>query len=95
MYYACSLLVNRFIIQSNLSTCLSRFEKLFAGHYAGDLFRLVLLKLTEEGIILDGKVTQKLKTWGSVTCENVSDVERFVHIKFIQLSQPKLSDIKS
>jgi hexokinase len=53
-----------------------RFEKLFAGHYVGDLVRLVLLKLAEDGLIFGGKVSEQLRVWGAVTSSHVSDVER-------------------
>jgi hexokinase len=52
------------------------FEKLFAGHYIGDLARLVMLKLVEKNLLFGGKESCKLQQWGSFTAEHLSDVER-------------------
>ena len=53
-----------------------RYEKLFSGHYIGDLARLILLKLTDEGLIFGGKASEKLKTWKSFTAGHLSNIER-------------------
>ena len=58
---------------------MSRFEKLFAGHYVGDLARLVLLDLAENGLIFGGHMTDKLKQWKSVSASHVSNVEKCVN----------------
>jgi len=54
----------------------NRFEKLFAGHYVGDLIRVVLLDLTETGLLFGGHVSDKLKQWKSVSAGHVSNIER-------------------
>ena len=53
-----------------------RYEKLFSGHYIGDLARLVLLELTNQGLVFGGKATNKLKQWKSFTAEHLSQIER-------------------
>jgi len=52
------------------------FEKLFAGHYIGDLARLVLLRLTEQGLLFGGHVSEQLKTWKSFTAAHLSNIVR-------------------
>ena len=47
-----------------------------AGHYIGDLARAVLLKLTEEGLMFGGKVTEQLKTWKSFTAAHLTNIEK-------------------
>ena len=56
---------------------LIRFEKLCAGHYIGNLARLVMLKLTEEGLLFQGKGSSKLSEWHTFTATNLSDVEKY------------------
>jgi hexokinase len=39
-----------------------RFEKSFGGFYLGEMFRLVLVKLTKAGLLFDGKGSDELMT---------------------------------
>ncbi len=57
---------------------LLRYEKLFSGHYIGDLARLVLLKLTEEGLAFRGKISEKLTKWRTFTAMHLSNICRLV-----------------
>lgn len=52
------------------------FEKLFAGHYLGDLVRLVLCRLTDDGVLFHGIGSDRLRSWNTFTAEYLSDIER-------------------
>jgi len=51
------------------------FEKYFAGQYIGEIVRVVLVKLAQEGIIFDGKPSKKLLTVGSFSARFISLIE--------------------
>lgn len=52
------------------------FEKLYAGHYLGELVRLALVKLTKLGLLFGGKGSEKLfKRW-NLTTSHVTAIER-------------------
>ena len=55
-----------------------RFEKLFSGHYIGDLARLTMLKFIEEHLLLNPEVKDVFNTWGVITANHLSDIERYV-----------------
>jgi hypothetical protein len=44
------------------SALLDRYEKMISGMYLGELSRLALVKLTQQGLAFDGKPTQELLT---------------------------------
>lgn len=60
-----SLLVNSFT-----------FEKYFAGQYIGDIVRVILVKLAQEGIIFGGKLSTKLLTHQCFNASLLSSVEQ-------------------
>ncbi|XP_021370871.1 hexokinase-2-like [Mizuhopecten yessoensis] len=51
------------------------FEKLFGGFYLGELVRLVLVKLTREGLLFKGQESPKLMCKGSWPTSYVTEVE--------------------
>lgn len=51
------------------------FEKMVSGMYLGELFRLLLLDMARNGLILDGRVPDALRTPHSITTKAVSTVE--------------------
>ena len=51
------------------------FEKMVSGHYIGELVRRILVKLTEERILFDGKVTKQLSTQNVINAKFLSKVE--------------------
>lgn len=52
------------------------YEKLISGKYMGELVRLVLMKLANEELLLNGEASELLKTRGSFETRFVSQVER-------------------
>jgi len=52
------------------------FEKSFAGHYIGDLARLIMLRLCDDQLLFGGEKSHKLLQWGSFTAQHLSDIER-------------------
>ena len=55
-----------------------RFEKLYAGHYLGELVRLALVRLTKLGLLFSGQATDKLLERWRFTTAHVTAVERWV-----------------
>ncbi|XP_045195352.2 hexokinase type 2-like [Mercenaria mercenaria] len=51
------------------------FEKLYAGHYLGELVRLTLAKLTGAGVLYGGKGSAKLMTRWNFTTSHVTAIE--------------------
>lgn len=51
------------------------FEKLYAGHYLGELVRLTLVKLVDAGLIFRGHGSQDLSTRWHLTTTHVTSVE--------------------
>ncbi|XP_013391804.1 hexokinase-1-like [Lingula anatina] len=52
------------------------FEKYFAGMYMGETVRLILLHLTREGLIFNGKVSETLGTRNSLTTTHATKIEK-------------------
>ncbi|KAK7108299.1 hexokinase type 2-like [Littorina saxatilis] len=52
------------------------FEKSFSGLYLGELVRLVLVRLTQEGALFDGNLPQSLSETWSLTTSHVTEMER-------------------
>lgn len=44
--------------------------------YLGELVRLILLKMTKEGLLFNGKVSTALLTKGKIEMEHVSAMEK-------------------
>jgi hexokinase len=53
-----------------------RFEKMISGMYMGEIVRLVLVKLAQDGHIFDGEVTEDLDTRERFYTKYVSEIER-------------------
>ena len=54
------------------------FEKLFSGHYIGDLARLTMLRLIDEEVLLTQNMREMFTTWGVITGAHVSAIERSI-----------------
>lgn len=52
------------------------FEKMISGMYMGELTRLVLEKLVNEGLIFGGKCSSDLKKRGKFFTKYVSEIEK-------------------
>ncbi|CAG9855672.1 unnamed protein product [Phyllotreta striolata] len=50
-------------------------EKMISGMYLGELVRLAVVQLTEDGIMFNGKLTEEFKTKGSFETSFVSEIE--------------------
>lgn len=59
-----SLLVNSFT-----------FEKYFSGKYLGEVARVILVKLAQEGVLFGGKISNKLDTKNEFTTSYISHIE--------------------
>ena len=57
---------------------------MIAGHCIGDLVRLVLLRLRNDGLLFANIDVPALETWGTFTAANISDIERFVQKRTLQ-----------
>jgi hexokinase len=51
------------------------FEKMIAGYYLGEVFRLVLVDLHAQGIIFEGKSLDKLKIPYSIDSSTLAEIE--------------------
>ncbi|NWY40021.1 HXK1 protein, partial [Sylvia atricapilla] len=52
------------------------FEKMISSLYLGELVRLILLKMTKEGLLFNGKVSTALLTKGKIEMKHVSAMEK-------------------
>ncbi|XP_032550051.1 hexokinase HKDC1 isoform X2 [Chiroxiphia lanceolata] len=52
------------------------FEKMIGSLYLGELVRLILLKMTKEGLLFNGKVSTALLTKGKIEMKHVSAMEK-------------------
>uniref|UniRef100_A0A672F9R8 hexokinase n=1 Tax=Salarias fasciatus TaxID=181472 RepID=A0A672F9R8_SALFA len=53
------------------------FEKMVSGMYLGELVRLVVLKMAKLGLLFDGRVTNALRTKGTITTAHVAAMEEY------------------
>ncbi|KAJ7403226.1 putative hexokinase HKDC1 [Pitangus sulphuratus] len=53
------------------------FEKMISSLYLGELVRLILLKMTKEGLLFNGKVSTALLTKGKIEMKHVSAMEKY------------------
>ncbi|XP_005429023.1 hexokinase HKDC1 isoform X1 [Geospiza fortis] len=53
------------------------FEKMISSLYLGELVRLILLKMTKEGLLFNGKVSTALLTKGKIETKHVSAMEKY------------------
>jgi hexokinase len=51
------------------------FEKMISGMYMGELVRLVLVKLTQDGLLFDGQGSDKLFQKGNFFTKYISEIE--------------------
>ncbi|NWR11907.1 HXK1 protein, partial [Paradoxornis webbianus] len=52
------------------------FEKMISSLYLGELVRLILLKMTKEGLLFNGKVSTALLTKGKIEMKHMSAMEK-------------------
>ncbi|XP_078285140.1 hexokinase-2 isoform X2 [Rhinoraja longicauda] len=52
------------------------FEKMISGMYMGELVRIILVKMTKDGLLFKGKITPELLTTGQFETEYVSAIEK-------------------
>uniref|UniRef100_A0A8C0ZHS5 Hexokinase-2 n=1 Tax=Cyanistes caeruleus TaxID=156563 RepID=A0A8C0ZHS5_CYACU len=52
------------------------FEKMISSLYLGELVRLILLKMTKQGLLFNGKVSTALLTKGKIEMKHVSAMEK-------------------
>ncbi|NXL79690.1 HXK1 protein, partial [Leptocoma aspasia] len=53
------------------------FEKMISSLYLGELVRLIVLKMTKEGLLFNGKVSTALLTKGKIETKHVSAMEKY------------------
>ncbi|KFQ19517.1 Putative hexokinase HKDC1, partial [Merops nubicus] len=53
------------------------FEKMISSLYLGELVRLIILKMTKEGLLFNGKVSTALLTKGKIEMKHVSAMEKY------------------
>ncbi|PKU36685.1 hexokinase hkdc1 [Limosa lapponica baueri] len=53
------------------------FEKMISSLHLGELVRLILLKMTKEGLLFNGKVSTALLTKGKIEMKHVSAMEKY------------------
>lgn len=63
------------IDQNSINPASQLFEKMVSGMYLGELVRLVLVRLTKDGIIFNGKLSQELNTRNLFLTKYVSKIE--------------------
>ncbi|KAJ8339487.1 hypothetical protein SKAU_G00362730 [Synaphobranchus kaupii] len=66
---------DRRVDETSLNPGQQLYEKLISGKYMGELVRLVLLKLANQGLLFHGQASEQLKTRGSFETCFVSQIE--------------------
>jgi len=66
---------DREIDRQSLHPGMQLFEKMISGMYLGELLRLVLLKLTDQGLLFDGHVAAALRTPHTLLTKHISQIE--------------------
>ncbi|KAG7278280.1 hypothetical protein CRUP_036357, partial [Coryphaenoides rupestris] len=66
---------DRVVDESSINPGQQLYEKLISGKYMGELVRLVLIKLVNEGLLFNGEASEPLKTRGGFETRFVSQVE--------------------
>ncbi|KAL6456447.1 hypothetical protein MHYP_G00349910 [Metynnis hypsauchen] len=66
---------DRVVDESSLNPGHQLYEKLIGGKYMGELVRLVLMKLVNEGLLFNGEASDMLRTRGSFETRFVSQIE--------------------
>ncbi len=52
-----------------------RFEKMISGMYIGELVRLIIVKMTKENLLFQGKTTTQLLTTGSFSTSYIYAID--------------------
>ncbi|KAK1787085.1 hypothetical protein P4O66_017464, partial [Electrophorus voltai] len=66
---------DRVVDELSLNPGQQLYEKMIGGKYMGELVRLVLMKLVNEGLLFNGNTSDMLKTRGSFETRFVSQIE--------------------
>uniref|UniRef100_A0A4W4HMS4 Phosphotransferase n=1 Tax=Electrophorus electricus TaxID=8005 RepID=A0A4W4HMS4_ELEEL len=66
---------DRVVDELSLNPGQQLYEKMIGGKYMGELVRLVLMKLVNEGLLFNGNASDMLKTRGSFETRFVSQIE--------------------
>ncbi|XP_028585289.1 hexokinase HKDC1 isoform X3 [Podarcis muralis] len=53
------------------------FEKMISGLYLGELVRIILLKMTREGLLFNGKLSTALCTKGKIETKHIAAMEKY------------------
>ncbi|XP_056140846.1 hexokinase-2-like isoform X2 [Lampris incognitus] len=61
--------------KTSLNPGVHTFEKMISGMYLGEIVRLVLVKLAEDGLLFDGQLSDELLTHGSFETRFISHIE--------------------
>uniref|UniRef100_F6YLI3 Phosphotransferase n=1 Tax=Ciona intestinalis TaxID=7719 RepID=F6YLI3_CIOIN len=61
--------------ENSLNSGKQLYEKMISGMYMGEIVRLVLVKLTEDGLLFGGETSEALKTPGTFQTSYVSQIE--------------------
>ncbi|XP_056274280.1 hexokinase-2 isoform X1 [Pseudoliparis swirei] len=67
--------IDREIDAGSLNPGKQLFEKMISGLYMGELVRLILLRMTKEKLLFQGKTTAELLTTGSFNTSYIFDIE--------------------
>ncbi|NWI19170.1 HXK1 protein, partial [Crypturellus soui] len=68
---------DREIDQGSLNPGKQLFEKMISSLHLGELVRLILLKMTKEGLLFNGKVSTALCTKGKIEMKHVAAMEKY------------------
>ncbi|NXD14644.1 HXK1 protein, partial [Nothocercus nigrocapillus] len=68
---------DREIDQGSLNPGKQLFEKMISSLHLGELVRLILLKMTKEGLLFNGKVSTALGTKGKIEMKHVAAMEKY------------------
>jgi len=66
---------DRLVDGSSINAGRQLFEKMISGMYLGEIVRLVLCNLTEQGVLFNGKKSPALETYGKFETSFVSQIE--------------------
>ncbi|KAG9344359.1 hypothetical protein JZ751_011028 [Albula glossodonta] len=53
------------------------FEKMISGLYMGELVRIILLKMTKEGLLFEGRASDALRTKGKFQTKHIALIEKY------------------
>lgn len=69
-----------------------RFEKMISGMYMGEMVRLILVRMTKEQLLFQGKTTAELLTTGSFNSKYIYaiDSDKLVFMLFLSRNSEEL-----